>query len=87
MHCPGADLTDHDIAVGDRAAVSGQHEFGDRLEVDHVGLDPASSLHPALLGDMSGIELQHFPSIGPAMVEHGSVIVTGGLHTDLDLPR
>ena len=87
MHCPGADLTDHDIAIGDRTPVAGQHQLGDRFQVDDIGLDPAPSLHAALLSDLSGVEFQHFPPIGPLMVEHRSVIVAGRLHAHLDLHR
>ena len=86
MYRPGVHLTDHDIAIGHRPSVPGQHQLGDRLQVDRVGLDPAPTLHAPLFGDLSGIELQHFPPIRPSMVENWAVLVTSGLHTDFHLP-
>ena len=86
MYGPGAHLTDHDITIGDRASVPGQHQLGDRLQVDHVGLDPTPTLHTPLLGDLSGIELQHLPPLRPPMVEHRAVIMASRLHTDLTRP-
>jgi hypothetical protein len=81
MRGPSAHLTDDDIAIGQRAPVSGQYQLGDRFEVDRVGLDPAPALHAPLLSDLGWVELQRFPPIGPAMIEHRTVVMAGCLHT------
>ena len=46
---------------------------------------PTPAHHPALLGDMCGVELHHLPPGRPPIVGHRPVIVTSGFHTYHDL--
>ena len=53
--------------LGDRDAAAGQHQLGDRLQIDRVGLHPPPTLHPPLLADMRRVQLQHLPAAATPM--------------------
>jgi hypothetical protein len=55
-------------------------QLGDGLQVDRVGLDPTTTHHPPLLGDMRRIQLAQLPGSRPAGRRNQRlVVVTGGL--------
>ena len=83
---PGRQLGQHRVAVADRQSPAGQQQLGHRLQVDGVGLDRALAQHPALLGDVAGIELQQLPARRPRpAAQQRLVVVPGSLDPDLDL--
>ncbi len=82
---PGSQLDQHRLQGRDRQPAAGQQQLGHRLEIDRVGLDRALTQHPALLGDMAGVELEQLPAGRPhRRAEQRQVIVPGRLDTDLD---
>jgi hypothetical protein len=62
---PGGQFIEHRRPRGGRDSAAGQQQLGDRLQIDRVGLHPPPAHHPALLGDVRRIELEHLPAGRP----------------------
>jgi hypothetical protein len=83
VSCPGSQLHHSFSPPGDRHALAGQQQVGDRLQVDGIGLDPPAPPHPALLCHMRRVELQQLPASRPDRLrQQRPVIMTGRLHPD-----
>lgn len=87
MDSPCRKLTDTHLALGDYPTPPGQHQLGDRLQIDHIGLHPPPTRNPALLSNMSRVQFEHLPLGWPPVVQHRPVIMPGRLNTNLDLGK
>jgi hypothetical protein len=59
---PGGQLSERAVRFADQYTPAGQQQFGDRLQVDRVGLHPTTAHHPALLGDVRRVQLHQLPT-------------------------
>ena len=88
MHRPAGELGERRRPNGDRHPVAGQHQFGDRLQIDHIGLHPTPTLNPTLLGHPRRTQLQHLPARRPhPSRQQRTVIMPSRLNADLTTPR
>jgi hypothetical protein len=87
MGSPSRQLTHHYLALGDQLTPAGQHQVGDRFQVDRIGLDSPPACDAALLSDVGRVQLEHLPPGRPPIVQHRPVIVPSRLHTDPDPSR
>ena len=82
---PRRQLGQDRTASANRQAATGQQQLGHRLQVDRIGLDRPLAQHPALLGDMPGVELEQLPAGRPGLRrEQRPVVVPGRFDPDLD---
>ena len=83
---PRGELTGGDIGRPDRDAAATEHQLGDCLEVDRVGLDAPAALDAALFGDVRRVQLQDLPANRPgSRREQRPVVVPGRIDRPLTL--